>query len=75
MVLGKGVETKAVRLVWERFLREFGSEIRVLVDVPVEELAKVHEEVAKAVWAYRKGKLIVISGGGASTARSSCQMR
>ncbi|BAD85076.1 phosphohydrolase, PHP family [Thermococcus kodakarensis KOD1] len=64
MVLGKGVETKAVRLVWERFLREFGSEIRVLVDVPVEELAKVHEEVAKAVWAYRKGKLIVISGGG-----------
>ncbi len=76
MVLDKGVETKAVRLVWERFLREFGSEIRVLVDVPVEELAKVHEEVAKAVWAYRKGKLIVISGGGgASTARSSCQMR
>lgn len=64
MVLDKGVETKAVRLVWERFLREFGSEIRVLVDVPVEELAKVHEEVAKAVWAYRKGKLIVISGGG-----------
>lgn len=64
MVLDKGVETKAVRLFWERFLKEFGSEIRVLVDVPVEELAKVHEEVAKAVWAYRNRKLIVIPGGG-----------
>ncbi|ASJ04340.1 TIGR00375 family protein [Thermococcus barossii] len=64
MVIGKGVETKAVRLIWERFLREFGSEIRVLVDVPLEGLAEVHEEVAKAVWAYRKGKLVVIPGGG-----------
>ncbi len=64
MVIGKGVETKAVRLIWEHFLKEFGSEIRVLVDVPVESLARVHEEVAKAVWAYRRGKLIVIPGGG-----------
>ena len=64
MVIGKGVETKAVRLIWERFLRDFGSEIMVLVDVPVGELARVHEEVAKAIWAYRNGKLIVIPGGG-----------
>ncbi len=64
MVIGKGVETKSVRVVWEHFLREFGSEIRVLVDVPVEALAQVHEEVAKAVWAYRNGRLIVIPGGG-----------
>ncbi|ANF23134.1 TIGR00375 family protein [Thermococcus piezophilus] len=64
MVIGKGVETKAVKAIWERFLKEFGSEIEVLVDVPIESLAEVHEEVAKAVWAYRKGKLIVIPGGG-----------
>ncbi|WP_297498865.1 TIGR00375 family protein [Thermococcus sp.] len=64
MVIGKGVETKAVRAVWERFLKEFGSEIRVLVDVPVEALAEVHEEVAKAVWAYRNERLIIIPGGG-----------
>ncbi|WP_457741647.1 TIGR00375 family protein [Thermococcus sp.] len=64
MVIGKGVETKAVRLIWERFLRDFGSEIKVLVDVPVRELAGVHGEVAKAIWAYRNEKLIVIPGGG-----------
>ncbi|CAB49547.1 TIGR00375 family protein [Pyrococcus abyssi] len=63
-VLGKGVETKAVKVVWERFLREFRSEIKVLVDVPVDALARVHEEVAKAIWAYRNGKLIIIPGGG-----------
>ncbi|ASJ03567.1 phosphotransferase [Thermococcus profundus] len=64
MVIGKGVETKSVRIIWERFLREFGSEIRVLVDAPLEALAEIHEDVAKAVWAYREGKLIVIPGGG-----------
>jgi len=64
MVIGKGVETKAVKRVWELFLREFGSEIGVLVDVPVEALAKINEDVAKAVWAYRTGSLIVIPGGG-----------
>ena len=64
MVIGKGVETKAVKRVWELFLREFGSEIGVLVDVPVEALARINEDVAKAVWAYRTGSLIVIPGGG-----------
>lgn len=64
MVFGKGVEIKVVRFVWERFLWEFGSEIRVFVDVFVEELVKVYEEVVKVVWVYRKGKFIVIFGGG-----------
>ncbi|AFK22999.1 putative phosphohydrolase, PHP family [Pyrococcus sp. ST04] len=64
MVIGKGIETKAVKVIWKRFLKEFGSEIRVLVDVPIETLAQIHEDVAKAIWAYRNGKLIVIPGGG-----------
>jgi len=64
MVVGKGVTTKSVRVVWERFLGEFGSEIAVLVDVPVDELARVDSDVARAVWAYREGKLVVIPGGG-----------
>jgi|GEM_PF-6003247 len=64
MSINKGIESKSVRRIWKRFVREFGSEIAVLVDVPIEELAKVHEEVAKAIWAYRNGKLIIIPGGG-----------
>jgi len=76
MVVGRGVETKAVKRVWELFLREFGSEIGVLVDVPVEGLARINEDVAKAVWAYRTGSLIVIPGGGGKyTVRYGFQRR
>lgn len=64
MVLGKGIESKAVKLLWNRFLREFGSEIRVLIDLPIESIASVHEGVAKAIWAYRNNKLIIVPGGG-----------
>jgi len=65
MVLNKGVETKAVKSVWERLLREFGSEIAVLVDVPIRSIAGlVGDEIAKAIWAFRNEKLIVIPGGG-----------
>ncbi|EHR78075.1 Mja hyp1 intein [Thermococcus litoralis DSM 5473] len=65
MVLNKGVETKAVKSVWERLLREFGSEIAVLVDVPIKSIAKlIGEEITKAIWAFRNEKLIVIPGGG-----------
>jgi uncharacterized protein (TIGR00375 family) len=65
MVLNKGVETKAIKTIWERLLKEFGSEIRVLVDVPIEDIAKtIGEDIAKAIWAFRKEKLLVIPGGG-----------
>ncbi len=65
MVIGKGVETKSVKAIWERLLREFGSEINVLVDAPIEGIAKIiGEDIAKAIWAFRNEKLIVIPGGG-----------
>ncbi|ASJ10873.1 phosphotransferase [Thermococcus sp. P6] len=65
MVLNKGVNTKSVKSVWARLLKEFGSEIRVLVDVPVEGIASViGDDIAKAIWAFRNEKLIVIPGGG-----------
>jgi len=65
MVLNKGVETKSVKRIWERLLKEFGSEIRVLVDVPIEAIAElIGNDIAKAIWAFRNEKLIVVPGGG-----------
>ncbi len=65
MVTGKGIETKSVKAVWERLLREFGSEIGVLVDAPIESIARIiGEDMAKAIWAFRNEKLIIIPGGG-----------
>lgn len=65
MVLNKGVETKSVKSIWERLLKEFGSEIRVLVDAPIDAIAElIGNDIAKAIWAFRNEKLIVIPGGG-----------
>ena len=65
MVMNRGVDTKSVKRVWERLLREFGSEIRVLVDAPVEAIGEaVDEGIAKAIWAFRNEKLVIIPGGG-----------
>lgn len=65
MVTGKGVGTKRVKAMWERLLREFGSEINVLVDAPIEGIAGIiGGDIAKAIWAFRNEKLIVIPGGG-----------
>jgi len=65
IVTGKGVETKTVKTIWERLLREFGSEINVLVDAPIESIAQlIGDDIAKAIWAFRNEKLIIIPGGG-----------
>ena len=65
MVINKGVETKSVKIIWERLLKEFGSEIKVLVDVPIDAIGEVVDEsIAKAIWAFRNEKLIIIPGGG-----------
>ena len=65
IVTGKGVETKTVKTIWERILREFGSEINVLVDAPIESIAQlIGDDIAKAIWALRNEKLIIIPGGG-----------
>jgi len=65
MILNKGVETKSVKSIWERLLKEFGSEIRVLVDAPIDAIAElIGDDIAKAIWAFRNEKLIVIPGGG-----------
>ncbi|HIP88776.1 MAG TPA: TIGR00375 family protein [Thermococcus paralvinellae] len=65
IVTGKGVETKTVKTIWERLLREFGSEIKVLVDAPIESIAQlIGDDIARAIWAFRNEKLIIIPGGG-----------
>ena len=65
IVTGKGVETKTVKTIWERLLREFGSEINVLVDASIESIAQlIGDDIARAIWAFRNEKLIIIPGGG-----------
>ena len=57
--------TGKVRARWEAIITEFGNEIDVLLHVPVNDLREsAGEDVARAIDAFRQGKVTVIPGGG-----------
>jgi uncharacterized protein (TIGR00375 family) len=56
--------TKGCRSLYDRFIDLFGNEIRVLITVPVEELAEVEPAVAAAVSCFRSARVRLIPGGG-----------
>ncbi len=60
---------KTVQVVWRRLVDEFGSEIDVLIEVPVERIAEVDERVAELVRAFREGAVEVVPGGGGEYGR------
>ena len=61
----KGVTSKRVVRVWRQLVAAGESEIAVLVDLSVEDIARVAgEKVALWVLAFRKGALTVLPGGG-----------
>ncbi|MDI9618604.1 TIGR00375 family protein [Methanothermobacter sp.] len=64
MKYGKGVTTKFVQGIWEGLVGEFGTEIDVLLSVPIEDIGRIDASVAVAVEAFRNGSLTVIPGGG-----------
>lgn len=72
LAVGKAPNSKAVQVIWEAFLAEFGSEITVLVDAPVEAFealpggitAATLGKVVAAIQAFRDGKLFIVPGGG-----------
>ena len=54
-----------VQELWGKLLNRFGDEIRVLVDVPVEDMASVIGwRAASAIKAFREQQLRVVPGGG-----------
>jgi uncharacterized protein (TIGR00375 family) len=55
--------SKKVSEIWNKFIETFGNEIKVLVDIPIEELEKVDVEVARYIRAFRKDEIQQIPGG------------
>ncbi|MEM2907787.1 MAG: TIGR00375 family protein [Candidatus Hadarchaeales archaeon] len=54
-----------VQELWGKLLSRFGDEIKVLVDVPVDDIANVAgRRVAAVIKAFREQKLHVVPGGG-----------
>ncbi|MDY6789256.1 MAG: TIGR00375 family protein [Candidatus Nanohaloarchaea archaeon] len=58
------VKTKTVQNLYDKFISKFDSEIAILVDRPIEALEEVNKKVADAVQKFRKGKTVMIPGGG-----------
>lgn len=56
--------TKTVQQLYDRFQEEFPSEIHILTEAGIDELAAVNADVAEAVNLFRDGDIIIVPGGG-----------
>jgi uncharacterized protein (TIGR00375 family) len=64
LIYKKGILTKFVLTKYEEFIENFGNEIKILVDLPVEKVAEVDEKVAKVIGLFREDKISYVPGGG-----------
>lgn len=60
----KGVQSKRVQSLWLDLVEEFHSEIDILLEEPLENIARIDARVAKHVEAFRKGLVLYVPGGG-----------
>ncbi len=63
-VYDKGVTTKTVQGKWQALIDNFGTEIEVLINTPIEEIKKVDSAIAPGIEAFRNKTLDIIPGGG-----------
>jgi uncharacterized protein (TIGR00375 family) len=68
MALETGVSTKKVQGIWDTLIKQYGSEVSVLVDANIDD-SGVDEHVIEAINAFREGKVKVIPGGGGQYGR------
>lgn len=61
--LGRGRATKGVEAIYEKLIREVANEFKILLDVPLNELAKAAPpEVVEAIRRVREGRLFIEPG-------------
>ncbi|WP_407409927.1 TIGR00375 family protein [Methanobrevibacter sp.] len=63
-VYDKGVTTKTVQGKWQKLIDNFSTEIDVLINVSIEDIAKIDSDIAPAIEAFRNGTIDVVPGGG-----------
>lgn len=61
-ILQAGTTSKRVITQYDRVLEQFGSELGVLLDVPIDELRNFSTLLGEAIFRLRKGKVIKKSG-------------
>ncbi|MCC7575772.1 MAG: phosphotransferase, partial [Methanomethylovorans sp.] len=65
MALGHAsINTKGVQSAWNSLVEKFGSEVKVLLDVPAENMGFVDRKIVNAIMAFRNEEIIMHPGGG-----------
>jgi uncharacterized protein (TIGR00375 family) len=60
----ENINALAVQNLWRELVSYFGSEIKVLVDVPIIDIAEINEQVANKIESFREKRVLYIGGGG-----------
>ncbi len=60
----KSIHTKQVKHNWETLVKQYGSEVTVLLDTELDSIEGVDPKVKKAIRMFREGRVKVTPGGG-----------
>lgn len=63
-IYDKGVTTKTVQGKWKLLIDNFGTEIDVLINVPIDEIKKVDSAISQGIEGFRNKTLNITPGGG-----------
>lgn len=63
-VYDKGVTTKTVQGKWQNLIDNFGTEIDILINASIEEIAKTDPSISPAIEAFRNKTIHITPGGG-----------
>lgn len=63
-IYDKGVTTKTVQNKWQLLIDNFGPEIEILINVPLNEIENIDSQIAKGISAFRNKTVNIIPGGG-----------
>jgi len=61
-ITGKGPSTKTVYNIYAQLIKEYGSELKILFEVPIEDIKKTSSKLAEAISIMREGKVKKIPG-------------
>jgi len=59
----KQLFSEKVKTLWEGFVKRFGSEIDVLINIPIPRLREVNEKIADLIDLFRNDRFLYIPGG------------
>ena len=63
-VYDKGVTTKIVQSKWQKLIDSFGTEIDVLINIPLTDIERIDSNIASVIESFRNNTIDVVPGGG-----------